>query len=272
VIRPEQLPICRFGDIEVDESRMELRRGGSAIELEPKALRVLFCLIHNRDKVVTKGELIRQVWAGSAVTDNALTRAVAQLRKALNDDARQPRYIETVPTVGYRFLPSVKDSSEKPAAASRSRRWLWLWPAATAVGVVIFALAGRESTTRDDFMSLRPIQLTMEAGLTNSPAFSPDGGMVAYSSDSHGEGGRDLFVRYIAGADPSASHSTEPAIRCRISLPTGAGSYFAPNATAAVFMRFRRVAVKPGRLHREGWIHNFRRMARRSHTGRALRG
>jgi eukaryotic-like serine/threonine-protein kinase len=202
VIKLSALPICRFGDIEVDESRMELRRDGSAIELEPKALRVLFYLMHNRDRVGTKEELIREVWSGNAVTDNALTRAVAQLRKALNDDARQPRYIETVPTVGYRFLPaldsSFKEAAEATAGAGRRRLWLWSLP---AIGVVAAAFAivwlGRKPS--NDLTPLRMMQVTMDAGLTNSPALSSDGRFIAYSSDAYKEGKRDLFVRQVAG-------------------------------------------------------------------------
>lgn len=201
MITPGQLPICRFGDVEVDENRMELRRDGSAIELEPKALRVLFCLIHNRDRVLTKEELIREVWAGSAVTDNALTRAITLLRKALNDDARKPRYIETVPTVGYRFLPALEMFEKTAAATAGSRhRRLWRWPV-LGIGVlaIVFAIVWLRRTPSNDLTPLRLIQVTMDAGLTNAPALSRDGRFIAYSSDAYGEGKRELFVRQVAG-------------------------------------------------------------------------
>ena len=228
MIRPEALRICRFGDIEVDENRMELRRAGSAIEVEPKSLRVLFYLIHNRHRVVTKEELIREVWAGSSVTDNALTRSVAQLRKALNDDARQPRYIETVPTVGYRFLPAVENAFE-PAAeqAKAGSRRKWLWPAlALGVLAVIVAAVWRGRTPADDLTPLRLMQITMDSGLTNSPALSPDGKLVAYSSDPNDSGQRDIFVRQVAGG---------PALRLTFD---GAGNTmpdFSPDGSRIVF-------------------------------------
>lgn len=228
MIRPGQLPIFRFGDVEVDENRMELRRGGSAIEAEPKALRVLFCLIHNRDRVVTKEDLIREVWAGSSVTDNALTRSVAQLRKALNDDARQPRYIETVPTVGYRFLPSVEKIFEPPAeepAHRPPRRWRWPVLALVILAVIV-ATVWRVRMPPDDLAPLRLVQITMDAGLTNSPALSPDGKLVAYSSDPNDSGRRDIFVRHVAGG---------PALRL---TSDGAGNTmpnFSPDGSRIVF-------------------------------------
>ena len=228
MIRPEQLPICRFDNLEVDENRMELRRGGSAIEVEPKALRVLFYLIHNRDRVVTKEEMIREVWAGSSVTDNALTRSVAQLRKALNDDARQPRYIETVPTVGYRFLPTVAGAFDSAPDKSRGRsRRKWLWPVlAMLVVALIVGTVWRGRRPSDDLTPLRLMQLTMDAGLTNSPALSRDGKLVAYSSDPGDSGRRDIFVRQVAGG---------PALRLTFDGAGNSMPDFSPDGSRIVF-------------------------------------
>jgi DNA-binding winged helix-turn-helix (wHTH) protein len=94
----------RFGEVEFLPLNLQLTVAGQARPLEPKALRLLTFLIENRGRVVPKEEIVRVVWEETAVTDNALTRAVAQIRKALDDDAKEPKYIETVPTVGYRFI------------------------------------------------------------------------------------------------------------------------------------------------------------------------
>ncbi|MGP8244425.1 MAG: winged helix-turn-helix domain-containing protein [Bryobacteraceae bacterium] len=84
--------------------------------------------MQNRSRAIGKEELLSNVWEDVAVTDNALARVVAQLRKALGDDAKIARYIETVPTIGYRFVaevvelpPSVPSgtSTAEPAAAPR---------------------------------------------------------------------------------------------------------------------------------------------------------
>jgi DNA-binding winged helix-turn-helix (wHTH) protein len=115
VIRPERLEIWCFGDIVADPNRLEVRRQGQIAELEPKALRVLFYLIDNRGRVVSKEELIREVWAGTAVTDNALTRVIAQIRKQLGDDARSPRYVQTASSAGYRFIAELRTA---PAAGT----------------------------------------------------------------------------------------------------------------------------------------------------------
>src|ERR1041384_867557 len=85
---------CRFGEITVNRDIFRVDRGGEVLSLEPKSIRLLLYLIDNRARVVGKDELIRRIWEDAAVTDNALTRVVAQLRKALGDDAKVARYIE----------------------------------------------------------------------------------------------------------------------------------------------------------------------------------
>ena len=97
------MPLLLFDDVRVDTSAFRVERGGRAVALEPKAFDLLVLLLEHPGQVVTKQEILDAVWPRTAVTDNAMTRIVAHLRKALGDDARDARYIETVPTRGYRW-------------------------------------------------------------------------------------------------------------------------------------------------------------------------
>src|SRR3954447_11907200 len=97
-------PDYQFDTVEVSARTFKVRKDGAALSLEPKSIRLLLHLIANRDRAVSKEELFNAIWTNTAVTDNALTRVIAQLRRELGDDARQPRYIQTVPTLGYRFI------------------------------------------------------------------------------------------------------------------------------------------------------------------------
>ncbi len=82
------------------------------LPVEPKAFRVLLILLRNPQKLITKEELLNAVWGDAAVTENSLTRSIALLRRLLGDDIRNPRYIETVATVGYRFVCKVEVSED----------------------------------------------------------------------------------------------------------------------------------------------------------------
>jgi TolB-like protein/DNA-binding winged helix-turn-helix (wHTH) protein len=99
--------IFRFDRFQADDTAFRLIADGTPISLEPKALRLLLYLIQNRGRLVRKQELLNAVWADTAVTESALTRSVGLLRKTLDDDSREPRFIETVPTAGYRFIAHV---------------------------------------------------------------------------------------------------------------------------------------------------------------------
>jgi DNA-binding winged helix-turn-helix (wHTH) protein len=105
--------IYQFDDVILNPETFSAEKSGRVLALEPKSIRLLFYLIQNRSRAVGKEELLSNVWEGVIVSDNALARVVAQLRKALNDDAKIARYIETVPTIGYRFIAEVV---ELPAA------------------------------------------------------------------------------------------------------------------------------------------------------------
>ena len=72
---------------------------------------MLLYLVEHRDRVVNKEELIENIWQGVAVTDNGLMQCITDIRRALGDDSRQPRFIKTVPRRGYRFIAPVEPQS-----------------------------------------------------------------------------------------------------------------------------------------------------------------
>src|SRR5678809_591144 len=118
--------IFRFVDVEVREREFSLVKAGEVLPVEPKAFRVLLILLRNPQKLITKEELLNAVWGDAAVTENSLTRSIALLRRLLGDDTHNPRYIETVATVGYRWLCPVEQrvdltsvfGVQKPASAA----------------------------------------------------------------------------------------------------------------------------------------------------------
>lgn len=94
----------RWDVFRLDLDAYRLERGDEMLAVEPKALDLLALLVSEPRHLFTKQEIFDKVWPGTAVTDHALTRVVAQLRRVLGDDPREPKYIETVPTRGYRWL------------------------------------------------------------------------------------------------------------------------------------------------------------------------
>jgi DNA-binding winged helix-turn-helix (wHTH) protein/TolB-like protein/Tfp pilus assembly protein PilF len=100
----------RFADVVVELDRYCLVKRGESKKITPRAFEVLNYLIEHRERVVEKQELFEQIWKDSFVSDNALTRAIREIRQVIGDDADAPRYIETVPKRGYRFIAEISDA------------------------------------------------------------------------------------------------------------------------------------------------------------------
>jgi TolB-like protein/DNA-binding winged helix-turn-helix (wHTH) protein/tetratricopeptide (TPR) repeat protein len=111
-----QHPVYRFDDFVVDAEAWRLTRDGQEIHLKPVVLKLLIYLIANRGRLVTREELMDTVWGDTVISESALTKAAARLRKALGDDSATHRYLETVRSQGYRFVANVEEieSPEEP--------------------------------------------------------------------------------------------------------------------------------------------------------------
>ncbi|MBT8070624.1 MAG: winged helix-turn-helix domain-containing protein [Gammaproteobacteria bacterium] len=115
-------PVYRFDDFVVDPEAWCLSRDGQEIHLEPVVLKLLIYLIANRDRLVTRQELMNTVWGDTVISESALTKAVARLRKALDDDSAHPLYLETVRSRGYRFVATVEETERPEGVDSQLRQ------------------------------------------------------------------------------------------------------------------------------------------------------
>jgi DNA-binding winged helix-turn-helix (wHTH) protein/tetratricopeptide (TPR) repeat protein/TolB-like protein len=109
--RPERR-VYRFDELCADPMRRVLLRGGEPVPVTPKAFAILLVLLDNRGEVVSKEELIRQVWASAYVSDANLTQNISSLRKALGDRTGERRYVVTVPGQGYTFAAPVTEEAQ----------------------------------------------------------------------------------------------------------------------------------------------------------------
>jgi TolB-like protein/DNA-binding winged helix-turn-helix (wHTH) protein/Tfp pilus assembly protein PilF len=131
--------IFRFRDCEIDSGRYELRRAGAAVAVEPKVLDLLLHLVRERDRLVTKQDLLDAVWPGVHVAESTLTRAVSLARAAVGDSAQAHAVIETVSGRGYRWKAPV-EVSDGSGGSPRGRSRAVRAGAAVATWVVAIAL------------------------------------------------------------------------------------------------------------------------------------
>jgi DNA-binding winged helix-turn-helix (wHTH) protein len=90
---------------------------GETVQVQPKIMELLVCLARHAGQVVTRAELVEEVWAGAHVTEHALARAVYELRKIFGDSAQRPRVVETIPKIGYRLIAPVTAERNGEGAA-----------------------------------------------------------------------------------------------------------------------------------------------------------
>jgi Tol biopolymer transport system component/DNA-binding winged helix-turn-helix (wHTH) protein len=207
----------RWDDFVIDLDSFRLERGGVPLSLEPKAFNLLVMLIARPGHVFSKQEIFEQLWPNTAVTDHALTRVIAQLRRVLGDEARDGRYIETVPTRGYRWLPKVELVPDAPvppvapvapvAPVPPVAPVAPVAPVWAVLALILFGIAAwsqRDTATEEPRVASGPphdvawpVQITANAGLDLHPAFSPQGDAIAFASDRSGS--FELYVRALAG-------------------------------------------------------------------------
>lgn len=141
--------IPSLGEFQLDSWSVHQDKGtlscaDRVVRLEPRVMDVLVYLAADPGAVVTKEELLEAVWGGSFVEEGALSQAIHNLRKALGDDARQPRFIETIPKRGYRLVAPVvrAEATPEPIAPETrpSRRREWLLVGAAVLAAVLVAL------------------------------------------------------------------------------------------------------------------------------------
>ena len=100
-----------FGDHTLDDERRELRRGAESIAVEPQVFDLLIYLVRNRERVVSKDDLIEAVWGGRTVSDSTLTSRINAARKAVGDSGQDQKLIRTVARKGLRFVGDVQVQS-----------------------------------------------------------------------------------------------------------------------------------------------------------------
>src|SRR5262245_28280478 len=120
----EATPVLRFESFELDTRSRELRRGGTRIRLQEQPFEILRMMLERPGDLVTRDELARRLWPAGTFVDfeHSLNAAVKRLRAALGDDADNPRYVETLPRRGYRFIaPLAAATAIAPAQSDRIR-------------------------------------------------------------------------------------------------------------------------------------------------------
>jgi Tol biopolymer transport system component/DNA-binding winged helix-turn-helix (wHTH) protein len=207
--------LVRFGVFEVDLRSGELRKAGVKLKISGQPFQVLAILLENRGEIVTREDLQKRLWPDTFVDgDHNLNTAINKIREVLGDSAENPRFVETLPRRGYRFIAPVEGTrsamppdpvSTPRVPAVRSVRWGVLRTGVLIGAIVLIAIAGlflyKLRRVPDPVVQQRSLtRLTSDEGLQTGATWSPDGRFIAYSSNRGGK--YDIWVQQISGGDP----------------------------------------------------------------------
>ena len=207
--------VVKFGVFEVDLDKGEVRKSGLKLRLRGQPFQVLSILLEHPGEVVTREEFQQHLWTNDDTFvdfEHGLNAVVNRLREVLGDSPENPRFIETVPRRGYRWMLPVEGMEDRlPSAVTPRRRWL-AWAAALLVviglsgGIVIFVLSTRKTPEPD--LTFAP--LTARPGFEVWPSFSPDGNEVAFGWYEENESKSHIFVKLIGTGGPPLQLTTGP--------------------------------------------------------------
>jgi DNA-binding winged helix-turn-helix (wHTH) protein/Tol biopolymer transport system component len=216
--------VIRFGVFELDLKGGQLTRYGTKLRLPQQPLQLLGVLLERPGEIFTRDELRSRLWSSDVFVDfdHGLNKSIQKLRDALGDSASSPRYIETIPRVGYRFIAPVSNghlpappksaiepspqlpdvATESPAevvAGGHKARW-WIATAAAvvlcaAIGVAVYVSSRRSA-------AVTYTQLTDFTDATSDPALSPDGHILAFiRGDSYFVSADPIYVKMLPNGE-----------------------------------------------------------------------
>jgi len=195
--------LFRFGEFELDVDAYVLRHAGQPIKLEQQPMDLLILLVERRPYMVTRAEIASRLWGADTFVEaeNGINTAVRKVRKALEDSAASPTFIERVPGKGYRFAAEVRTNV--------NRSWIAAWRMPLLAGAAALSVCAVALTVRDFVPqaiarppSLHVEPLTRLLGSERDSTLSPDGRQVAFAWDGERENNFDIYVMLVGSAHP----------------------------------------------------------------------
>jgi TolB-like protein len=187
-----------FEDCLLDTDRRELRRGNELVALEPQVFDVLIYLVENRDRVVSKDDLIASVWSGRIVSESTLTSRINAVRKAIGDSGEKQNLIRTFAKKGFRFVAPVDVKSKETVAPAEPRAPASGMPTKPSIAVLPFSNMSGDAD-QDSFVDGVTEEIITALSRVRWFFVIARGSTFAYKSSAIGpeEIARELGVRYI---------------------------------------------------------------------------
>jgi Tol biopolymer transport system component/DNA-binding winged helix-turn-helix (wHTH) protein len=292
--RPNSHPLRHSGfrlrDFIIRPELNRIEQGTESALVEPRVMDVLVCLAEHAGEVVSRDQMLDELWGDAVVVEHVLTRAVSELRRLLKDDPETPLFIETIRKRGYRLVAPVlplpgrpADQTDQPApfepaslpephsvpprAAGRAF-WRVVLPLLLLLAAALFWLVGQHRSISRRPVVLEALPFTTYVGDETAAAFSPEGTRIAFSWTGSRRDNADIYVKQ-RGAEVPLRLTTDPAYDTDPAWsPDGATVAFVRQAGAdtgiwtvpAIGGAERRICRAPSRIQGIDWSVDGRRI------------
>lgn len=218
-----------FADLHLYPEERLLLRGDQRIPITPRVMDLLIVLVKNSGEIVTKEALLKSVWADSFVEEGNINRTVSTLRKKLGRQPNGGDFIETVPTLGYRFVAPVQELSGDdmipPEIKRGGKRAYWVGVATVFLAAFLFTSLfyfwrSKKEVIDGDGL----VDLTNNLAEDDVPSWSPDGTKIAFTSTRDGSG--DIYVMNSDGSNASRLTNTPSRDSSAVWSPDGSKMVF----------------------------------------------
>jgi Tol biopolymer transport system component/DNA-binding winged helix-turn-helix (wHTH) protein len=254
-------PRLRIDQCVVDLGTHRIFRGEHIARMSPKSVAVLRCLLAHAGQTITRDQLIDEVWNSQHASDELLTQAIKELRRAFNDDPKTPQYIETIPKGGYRLMAKVEEEALAPpvvarvadllktasnegkpdvtndrgALQTRPRTGPPLGAGAYVIAALLVLIAAtailisRWPAASSAKIDLPTQTITSGYDRVEFPSISPDGTLIVYSAQHPGETDSHLYIQTENGSSPLLLEAGQGA--------TSTYPVWSPSGTSIAFLR-----------------------------------
>lgn len=232
------MQLIQFGDFTLDLELSLLMIDGQEQSIEPRLLELLLLFCQQPNQIINRQQILDQLWPGSIVTDNTINKMIANLRKELKDDPKQPQYIQTVPKRGYKLIcpvefkepqitqptPTITDNIPKTSSSIGTKKQrLWL----SCLIIILFVCSllmlwqptqPVTASTANTLSGSSTRELTRMPGIERSPLMSEDQGFITFLHRDQLSGSQQLWRKDLATDKEYKVKGAAPNIRKLISL------------------------------------------------------
>ncbi len=216
--------MIQIGLFKIDKTNAKLFQNETEINIEPKLFQLLLLFINNPGSIIDRDTIVEQLWSGRYVTDNAINKQIANLRRVLGDDPKQAKYIKTIPKIGYRLICPVEFTDNTKSKLDSGidkpkiiRKNVILFSSVMFAILTFYYVLSSLAFTPD--LSIETLEVTRSAGIEFSPKVIPGTEAILFLRQQMDQNNNELWFKNLLTGESNKINTNDFQISQLVSLP-----------------------------------------------------